>query len=153
MVHVIGMLLMACAFVGCVVPMVPGPVLGLLAVLLLYFTATPPAVLVVTGLAVIVVAATVVDYLIPVFGARQFNCSRTGMIGCALGTVIGLFFLPIGLVMGPVWGTFLGELFAGKNVDEAVEGGIGSFVGTVAATYVKVMSCVFACVAYLWTVF
>ena len=75
------------------------------------------------------------------------------MIGCALGTVIGLFFLPIGLVMGPVWGTFLGELFAGKNVDEAVEGGIGSFVGTVAATYVKVMSCVFACVAYLWTVF
>lgn len=153
MVHVIGMILMVCAFVGCVVPMVPGPALGLVAVLLLYFTVTPPAVVVVTGLAVIVVAATALDYLIPVFGARQFNCSRMGVIGCALGTVIGLFFLPIGLIMGPVWGTFLGELFAGKNVDEAVEGGIGSFVGTVAATYVKVMSCVFACVAYLWTVF
>ena len=123
MVHVIGILLMVCAFAGCVVPIVPGPVLGLFAVFLLYFTTTPPAVVVVTGLAVIVVAATVVDYLIPVFGARQFNCSRTGMIGCALGTVIGLFFLPIGLVMGPVWGTFLGELFAGKMLTKQLRAG------------------------------
>lgn len=81
-----------------------------------------------------------VDYLLPTFCVKKFKCTKSGVVGCGLGTVVGLFFMPLGLIVGPFAGTVLGELSAGRNLAEAVYGGFGAFLGFVTGTLAKLLA-------------
>ena len=62
-----------------------------------------------------------------------------GIYGAFLGGVFGVFFFPpAGLLFGPIVGAFIGELIAGKNSDSALRSALGSFVGYLVATGLKV---------------
>jgi hypothetical protein len=52
--------------------------------------------------------------------------------------VIGLFFFPpFGMIIGPFLGAVAGELISGKNTSAALRSGLGSFLGFVAGTVMK----------------
>ncbi len=54
--------------------------------------------------------------------------------------MIGIFFFPpIGLIVGPFVGAFVGELIAGKDKNVAFRSGLGSFLGFVAGTMMKLV--------------
>lgn len=129
--------LLLVGFVGCVIPVLPGPLLGYLALWLPWLAGMgfPESRLWLGG--AVTAAVTVVDYVLPAYFARKFKCSKSGMLGCFLGTIIGLFFFPWGLVLGPVLGTMLGELTVGKSLCEAARGGAGAFCGFVATLFAK----------------
>lgn len=135
---ILGGVLLFVAFVGCVVPCVPGPLLGWCALLLLAFShfALPMAWLVAAGIAVAVV--TILDYVVPAYGAKKFSCSRWGVIGCMVGTIAGMFFMPIGLIAGPFAGAAIGELLAGRNLKAALKGGFGAFLGFLSGVFLKI---------------
>ena len=133
--------LTAAGIVGCFIPVVPGPLLSYCGVLCLLSTDAPPSItaLVVFGAATILVS--VLDYVIPMVGAKYFNCSKIGVLGVAVGTIAGLFFFPLGLVLGPFLGAFVVELIVKKSVADAALGGIGALLGFLASALVKMLLC------------
>ena len=74
---------------------------------------------------------TLVDYILPSVCAKRFKCSGWGVFGCFAGSIVGLFFLPLGIILGPFLGTIAGELIAGKNMAASVRGGFGALLGFV----------------------
>lgn len=128
-------------FVGCVVPVLPGVACAYAALWTLY--PTPYALsgekLIVGG--IVAVVAIVLDYVVPALGAKKFNCSKWGVFGCMVGTIVGIFFAPLGIILGPFLGAVAGELFAGKKVPDALIGGIGALVGFIVGVLLKFVAC------------
>jgi len=87
----------------------------------------------------IVAALFVADYVVGAWGVKKFGGSRYSVIGSTLGIIVGAFFFPIGLVVGPFAGAFVGELIAGSNPGKAVKVSLGSLLGLLSSTIVKVV--------------
>ena len=144
MLIILGGLLLTIGIIGCFLPILPGPLLAYAG----FFTArwiAPTDVpsdreLVLAGVMVAVV--TLFDYIVPALGAKKFNCSGWGTFGCFAGTIIGLFFIPLGVVLGPFLGAFCGECIAGKKCGQAVKGAFGALLGYFAGLVVKCACCI-----------
>jgi len=54
--------------------------------------------------------------------------------------IAGLFFPPVGFVVGPLLGAFIGEVISGQKSDRAFRSALGAFAGFMAATGLKVMA-------------
>ena len=134
-----GIILIIAGIAGCALPVLPGPPLSYAGLLLLHFTGKFEF----TGRflliwALITVAVTLVDYLIPVWGARKFGASRPGVWGSIIGLLVGMiFFPPFGIIAGPFLGAVAGELLSGKNTSQAFKAGFGSFIGFLAGVMLK----------------
>ena len=128
-------------FVGCVIPVLPGVALAYASLLTLIPTAyaLPTGRLVTAG--IIAIVALVLDYVVPTLGAKKFNCSGWGIFGCMAGTVVGLFFIPFGILLGPFLGAVLGELVAGKEMTVALRGGFGALLGFLFGVVLKLVVC------------
>jgi len=140
---ILGICFLVGGLAGCILPALPGPPLSYIALLLLQATRFGDfsvKFLIITAIVTIIV--TVVDYLLPLWGAKKWGGSRAGIIGSAVGLVIGLFFLPIGIIVGPFAGAVVGELIAGRDSNVALRSGFGAFVGFLLGTGVKLAVCV-----------
>ena len=135
-------LLLLIGFVGCVVPILPGPIIGYCGLLALIPTEKCPSTPVLVTMGLLVAAVTIADYVVPAIGAKKFNCSRWGTVGCFVGTIVGLFFVPVGILLGPFLGAFLGELIAMKPIGAALKGGLGAFLGFLSGVFLKILACV-----------
>ncbi len=140
----LGSALIVLGLIGCFLPVLPGPLLSFAGLFVLRFTAfVDPArsdafdtILWIS--AGFVVLASVLDYLVPVWGARTFGASRAGIWGAALGLLVGLlFFPPFGILVGPFIGAVLGELLSGKDRHSSLRAGFGSFLGALGGIAVK----------------
>ena len=140
-------ILLAVSFVGCAVPVLPGPVLAFCGVLALLPTRFAPAMHTCLAFGVAVAVVLVLDYVVPAFGAKKFNCSRWGMFGCFVGTIVGIFFIPWGVIVGPFAGAVAGELIAGKKIAPSLKGGLGALLGFIFGVALKLAYCV-ACVVW-----
>lgn len=130
-----GLLLLG--LIGCFVPVLPGPLIGYSSLWAMWLFGVSPGESRLWLGAAIVVAVTVIDYVLPTYFAKRFKCSRSGMVGCFIGTIAGLFFLPWGLILGPVLGTMIGEFTEGRSLYEAARGGLGAFCGFVTCLLAK----------------
>jgi len=138
----LGALFMIAGIAGCVLPVIPGPPLSYIGLLLLHFTSRyqfATSFLIIWGIVTIVVY--VLDYLIPAWGTKRFGGSKRGVWGSLIGLVIGLFFFPpFGIIIGPFLGAVIGELTAGKDHGSALKSGFGSFMGFLLGTLVKLIA-------------
>jgi len=129
---------LAVGLIGCILPIIPGPPLSYIALLLLQFTRFADfssEFLWITALITVII--TVLDYVLPVWGTKKWGGSRAGTIGSVIGLIFGLFFAPIGIIIGPFLGAVAGELLVGKNSSTALRSGIGSFIGFMLGTAMK----------------
>jgi len=127
--------------VGCILPVLPGPPLSYVGLLLLHFTQAysfTNKFLIIWG--IVVVLVTALDYAIPALGTKKFGGSKWGVIGSVVGLIIGLFLGPIGIIVGPFVGAVAGELLSGKTRDKTLKAGIGSFIGFLVSTGLKLMT-------------
>lgn len=139
---VIASCLMIAGIIGSVVPFLPGPPLsygGLLVLQLREVTAFSTKFLLI-WLAVVVVIV-VLDYVVPIYGTKKFGGSKYGMWGCTLGLIAGFWFGPIGIIAGPFVGAFVGELLANNESDRALKAALGSFIGFMFSTLLKLVTC------------
>ena len=127
----LGGLLIALGAIGCVVPVIPGPVIAYAALWVPYAMGLPVDWAHIGVGTAVLAAITVADYVLPAVVARKFKCSKAGVTGCLVGTFAGLFFMPLGILLGPFAGTVLGELVVGKGLASSLKGGFGAFVGFV----------------------
>lgn len=91
--------------------------------------------LVILGL--LTVLTLVVDVVATALGAKKVGASKSAIVGSAIGTVVGLFFGIPGLLLGPFVGALLGEYSARKNWEQAGKAGLGTWLGIVLGTAVK----------------
>nr|WP_320000286.1 DUF456 domain-containing protein [uncultured Draconibacterium sp.] len=139
---VLGALFIISGVLGCVLPIIPGPPLSYIGLLLLHFTERyqfSSKFLIIW--AAITVVVYVLDYLIPAWGTKKFGGSKRGVFGSIIGLVIGMFFFPpFGIIIGPFIGAVVGELTIGKDSGDALKSGFGSFLGFLAGTLLKLIA-------------
>ena len=137
---VIGIILLLVGIVGCVLPVLPGQILAWASLLMLQFKSDPPfAAKFIIVWALITAAVTILDYIVPLWGTKKLGGSKYGIWGAALGLLVGIFFSPIGLIIGPFAGAFVGEMIAGKDSNTAFKSGLGSFIGFLTGTLLKLI--------------
>lgn len=140
-VLITGLVLNGLGIVGCIVPALPGPLISWLSLFLFFFLPEheiSTTTLLITG--VFMAAVTALDYVVPVLGAKKFGSSKEGVIGGTIGIVVGLFaFPPIGIILGPLIGTIVGDMIAGGTFTKALNSGIGSLIGFLVGTSVKLI--------------
>lgn len=127
---IIAILFMLTGIVGCLVPVLPGPPLSYLGLVIVHFTRfadVSQQLFIILG--IIAVAVTVLDYIVPIWGTRHFGGSKYGARGATVGLVIGLFLGPAGIIIGPFLGAFVGELIFKDDVKYALKAGFGSLLG------------------------
>ena len=110
---VLGGALLAAGFVGCVLPVIPGPPLAFGALLLLGIASSwaTPAVPALVAMGVGAVLVTALDYLLPPAVARRVGGTRAGMVGAVVGMILGTLLLPpFGAIGGAFVGAVVGEI-------------------------------------------
>ncbi len=127
---IFGILLMILGIIGCLVPVLPGPPISFIGILLLHFSRFgdfSDTVLIVLGAVTVVV--TILDYIVPVWGTKKFGGSKYGTRGATVGLIIGLFLGPLGMIIGPLIGAFVGEMIFKDDINYAMKAGFGSLLG------------------------
>ena len=111
--------------VGCILPVIPGPPLSWLGLLLAWLAVT--------------LVVTVLDYIVPAWVTTKTGGSKAAGRGTLVGMIIGLiFFPPWGMIAGSFLGALLSEvLFAGRNVTDSIKPAFGSFLGFLLGTGLK----------------
>jgi uncharacterized protein YqgC (DUF456 family) len=129
-----GLIVAIAGFLGCLIPILPGPPLSFVALIILSLAKAwkPFSVTFILVMAALTVLVTALDYVVPVAGARRYGASKFGVWGSFIGLIIGLFaFPPLGMFIGGVAGAVVGELLAGRKGKEALRAGWGALIGNV----------------------
>ena len=138
---VLAIILLILGVIGCIIPMLPGIPLSYAGLLILHFTTS--AQFINTQLIIwllVVVILQVLDYITPLLGSKYSGGSEYGNRGCIAGTIIGLFFMPWGIIMGPFLGAVIGELLGGRDIHNALRAGVGSLIGFLIGTLAKLVA-------------
>jgi hypothetical protein len=147
---VIAALLILVCIVGCIVPGLPGVPLAYAG---LWIAQAAERIdfnwqmLLVWGIVTIIVS--ILDYIVPAWGTKQFGGTKYGVWGSTIGVFAGLFFGALGVIIGPLVGAILGELIGGKEINEALKAGWGSFIGLLFGTIIKLVCCGLMAVALI----
>ncbi|WP_417199903.1 DUF456 domain-containing protein [Bizionia sp.] len=153
---VLGFIFMLVGIAGSFLPILPGPPLSWIGLLLLYLTKAIPNdwwFLGVTLAVALIVFA--LDYIIPAMGTKRFGGSKKGVIGTTLGLVVAIFFPvfgPFGIIIWPFLGAFIGEMINKADSKIAVKAAFGSFLGFLAGTFIKFIVAIVYLGFFLWTV-
>lgn len=137
----IALLLALVGLLGSVLPVLPGTVFSLVAMLLVEF-ATPidfsSMIWAIVG--VLIVASVVSDYVFPLLWARQWWGTKAGTRWSIVGMIVWFVVPPRGLIFWPIIGAFVGEYLVKKNARHARRAAWGSFLGSTASTVIKLIA-------------
>jgi len=129
--------------VGCVLPVLPGHLILLIAAIahrLMLGEASGLRWWSFVILVLLMAISQTFEMLSGAAGSKWFGGTRWGALGAIIGSIVGLFFLPFGLLLGPLIGAFVCEIaFARKQGHHAAISGVGSVVGTLAGMGFKMI--------------
>ena len=138
---------------GSFMPVLPGPTISWVGILLLYLTKAVDNNYWILGISLILtIIISILDYVIPAKGTKKFGGSKFGIWGTNLGMILGFFFIPIplGFMIGAFLGAFLGELyFNSQDKQRALKAATGSILGFLASSFMKFVVCVIFLGLYL----
>lgn len=137
---IIGFVLAIAGMLGCILPILPGPLLSFCALILLswiknwqVFSQT-----FLFFMGAVTLFLMLLDYVAPALGAKKYGASKHGIWGSAIGMLIGIFFIPPwGMIVGAFVGALVGEMASGKSGRKALRAGWGILVGNVLVVGLK----------------
>ena len=138
---ILGFVLTVIGILGSFLPVLPGPPISWIGLLLLHLTEAVPQNWTFLGItAAVALLVLALDYIIPAMGTKKFGGSKAGMIGTTVGLVVSLVF-PIlgifGIIIWPFVGALVGELFNKTDQKTALKAAFGSFMGFLTGTFLK----------------
>lgn len=140
-VWMVSILLVAVGLVGVFFPLLPGPVLIFLGAFThKFFLPQYLSWWTIVFLGIGLVVCLVVDYVCMALGAKWLGASKWGMFGAGLGLTIGIFFGPLGLILGPVLGVVIAEIAIEKrHILPASYTGLAAGMGLVVAMILRLV--------------
>lgn len=135
----LGILLTLTGLAGSILPVLPGPPLSFIALLVLHFSGYHEftSTFLISWL-IITIVVVVLDYMIPIWGAKFSGGSKKGIWGATIGLIVGIvFFPPFGMILWSFIGAVVGEMLEGKELEIAFKAGTGTFIGFLAGTVAK----------------
>lgn len=142
MAWIVTICLLLAGLVGCIIPILPGHLIILLAAiahrLMLGKEGSGMEWWTFVILGALMAISQALEFAAGAAGTKWFGGTKWGAGGALLGGLIGMFFFPVGLLAGPLVGAFAFEkLFAKQELRPAAVSGVGSVVGTVAGMGMK----------------
>ena len=137
---IIGFFFTILGIIGAFLPVLPGPILGWIGLLLLHLTKVIKTDWTFLGITFLIsIVIMLLDYIIPAMGTKKYGGTKYGVYGSMIGLFVGIIFGGvIGIILGPFFGALLGEfLYDSTNTDRALRAAYGSFVGFVFSTGLK----------------
>lgn len=136
-------LVLLLGMVGSIVPAMPGVPLAYLSLWLGRWSGYTPFsntfMWIMAGVTLVVFLA---DYFLPPLIVKRSGGSKAATWGSIIGMVAGLIFTPVGMLLGMLLGAFLGEFwYAKKSGGEALKAAMGTFVGFLLGTGLKLLLC------------
>lgn len=140
----LGIIMVLVGIAGSLLPLLPGPPIAYAGLLIQLFREPDPFTAKFLWIwAGIVVVSLVLDYLIPIWGTKRFGGTKYGVWGCTIGFIAAFWMGPLGIIIGPFIGAFLGELYAGQNSRKSFKAAMGSLVGFLLGSFLKLVICFF----------
>lgn len=133
---------MLIGIIGCIIPGLPGTPLAYVGLWIAHATDRIDftwQTLLIWGLVTLVVS--ILDYVVPAWGTKHYGGTKYGVWGSTIGVFVGLAFGAVGVIVGPLVGAVLGELVSGKEWQQAIKAGWGSFIGILTGTILKLICC------------
>ena len=109
--------------------------------------------------ALIVIAVTVFDLWVQIYGVKKFGGTQKAINGSIIGLLLGILipiisiFIPIigilmpiglfGIIFGPFLGAFIGATMDDPDVNKALKIALGALAGFVLGTIVKLSVCIY----------
>lgn len=135
---IVGLFCVVVGFLGSFIPVLPGLPVSWIGLLLLHLTSAVPMNYTFLGIwLVVAIIILLLDYVIPAMGAKKYGGSKYGIWGTTLGLIIGMFFPPVGFIIGPFLGAYVGEMIYQKNSQTASRAAWGAFLGLLTSTFMK----------------
>ena len=137
-----GLLVVSGTF-GSVLPFLPGLPVSYVGLLLYMFFGRSGGISTtnIWGLAVfgvLILITALIDLFAPAVAARGHKASQSGLIGVVLGALLGVFTLgPIGILVGPFVGAFIGEMINSNNTNHALHVAFAALLGLVVSSAFK----------------
>lgn len=90
-----------------------------------------------TLLGLLTLVSFAIDLLSSAIGAKGMGASRLAIAGSLLGSLLGLLFLPWGLLLGPFLGALGGEYLHSRRLGLATRVGLATWLGMVLGVALK----------------
>ena len=140
LIIVFSIILLILGVIGSILPIVPGPPLSFVGLLLLHlFT---PFVMQEDYLFLFGISAaliTFLDYWLQVYSVKLFGGGKASTIGVVAGIVVGIFiFPPLGVLVGPFLGAYIGAIVESDfDLVKSFKIAFGSLIGFLGGTILK----------------
>ncbi len=142
--YVLAVIMMLVGIAGTVLPALPGLPLVFAGMLLAAWAGDFNEVSgwTIAVLALLTLLSLGIDLMATALGAKRVGASKPALVGAVLGTFAGLMFGIVGIFVGPFVGALLGELVwlrgvGGKELGKATKVGLGTWLGIVVGTILK----------------
>ena len=140
----VGFLLLL-GILGSIIPVLPGPILSYIALLLYHFFITNLNNDSLLWMGVAVTFITIFDYFIQIYGVKNAGGGKYAIRGSLIGMLLGMFFFPpVGILTGAFVGAFVGAKIELKQ--NPLKIAFGAFWGFILGTILKFSYS--ACVIY-----
>ena len=143
-VIVVSSMFVLLGFVGSFLPVLPGPPLtfmGLLLIALVRHFASPLTGTLVIFMGMSTIAVLILDQVIPLLGARRYGASTWGIWGSIAGMVVGCFVSPFAVLSGAFFGAVVAEWLVHRQKARALRAGWGVFIGSLLGAVLKLGLC------------
>ena len=133
LIQLVSIILLILGIIGTFLPVLPGLLLSLAGLLIYKFgTDAPISMIFIWIFVFLTLLSAILNYVIPARTNRKYGGTRWGSVGSVVGTLVGLFFIPIpfGFLIGMFLGVFIGELLHdAKDKKKAWNSTKGAFIG------------------------
>ena len=146
---VLALVIFVGGIVSCVLPPLPGPVVAFVGLVVGKFI--PSAGIGWVPVAVwggVVLVVTLADNFFSVAAVKRAGGTKAAIWGGLVGLLVGFFFGPVGILLGPLIGAIIGEYLATQEWRRAIRSGWWSFLGLLFGIAAKVAVCL-SMMAYL----
>ena len=155
LILIVSLLFVLVGIAGSVLPVLPGPPLSWIGLLILYTMPNIKFDYWTLGITfVLTLIIVILDYVIPSQGTKRFGGSKYGIWGTNIGLIVGILApIPFGFIIVPFVGAFIGELIFDQNDSKrALKAATGSLIGFLASTFIKFVFCMVLLGIYIHTV-
>lgn len=102
--------------IGSIVPVLPGPFLSYIALLLYHFFIISINIYYVFLIGLVMVMISLFDYFLQIYGVKKVGGGKYAIRGSLLGMILGVFlFPPFGILIGAFVGAYIGAKIELKN--------------------------------------